>query len=50
VQDFVYNETRYRMLTQSDEQRAELLLKEAQQDVNSRWELNCQMAAMHYVD
>jgi pyruvate-ferredoxin/flavodoxin oxidoreductase len=48
LQDFVYNETRYRMLAQSDKQRAELLLKEAQQDVNSRWELYRQMAAMHY--
>ena len=36
------------MLVQSDEQRAELLLKQAQQDVKSRWELYKQMAAMHY--
>ena len=36
------------MLLQSDEQRAEMLLKLAQQDVKSRWELYKQMAAMHY--
>jgi pyruvate-ferredoxin/flavodoxin oxidoreductase len=44
----VYNETRYRMLVQSDEQRAEMLLKQAKQDVKSRLELYKQMAAMHY--
>ncbi len=48
LQQFVYNETRFRMLTQSDEARAELLLKLAQADVKSRWELYRQMAAMHY--
>jgi pyruvate-ferredoxin/flavodoxin oxidoreductase len=36
------------MLVQADEQRAEMLLKQAQQDVKSRWELYKQMAAMHY--
>jgi pyruvate-ferredoxin/flavodoxin oxidoreductase len=48
LEQYVYNETRYSMLVQSDEQRAEMLLKEAQQDVKSRWELYKQMAAMHY--
>jgi pyruvate-ferredoxin/flavodoxin oxidoreductase len=48
LEQYVYNETRYRMLLQSDEQRAEMLLKLAQQDVKSRWELYKQMAAMHY--
>jgi pyruvate-ferredoxin/flavodoxin oxidoreductase len=48
LQQFVYNETRFRVLTQTDEQRAEMLLKLAQADVNSRWELYRQMAAMHY--
>jgi pyruvate-ferredoxin/flavodoxin oxidoreductase len=48
LEQYVYNETRYRMLVQSDEQRAEMLLKQAQQDVKSRWELYKQMAAMHY--
>jgi pyruvate-ferredoxin/flavodoxin oxidoreductase len=48
LEDYVYNETRYRMLLQSDEARAELLLKEAKQDVKSRWTLYEQMAALHY--
>jgi pyruvate-ferredoxin/flavodoxin oxidoreductase len=48
LEQYAYNETRYRMLVQSDEQRAEMLLKLAQQDVKSRWELYKQMAAMHY--
>ncbi len=48
VEQYAYNETRYKMLTQSDEERAEMLLKQAQQDVKSRWELYKQLAAMHY--
>lgn len=48
LEDYVYNETRYRMLLQSDEARAEKLLKEAKQDIQSRWTLYQQMAAMHY--
>ncbi len=48
LEQYVYNETRYRMLVQSDEQRAEMLLKLAQQDVKSRWNYYRQMAAMHY--
>jgi hypothetical protein len=36
------------MLTQMDEARAELLMKEAQQDAKSRWTLYQQMASMHY--
>ena len=48
LEQYVYNETRYRMLIQSDEARAEMLLKEAQNDVNKRWEYYQQMASMHY--
>jgi pyruvate-ferredoxin/flavodoxin oxidoreductase len=48
LEDYVYNETRYRMLLQSDEARAEFLLKEAKQDVKSRWDYYQQMAAMHF--
>ena len=48
VEQFAYNETRYRMLLQRDEQRAEALMKLAQGDVEGRWELYKQMAAMHY--
>ncbi|MBN2146576.1 MAG: pyruvate:ferredoxin (flavodoxin) oxidoreductase [Anaerolineales bacterium] len=48
LDQYIYNETRYRMLVQSDEARAEELLKLAQKDVNSRWQYYKQMAAMHY--
>ncbi|MGW8143007.1 MAG: pyruvate:ferredoxin (flavodoxin) oxidoreductase, partial [Anaerolineales bacterium] len=46
--DYAYNETRYRMLLQSDEQRAEMLMNLAEKDVSSRWELYQQMANMNY--
>jgi len=46
--DYAYNETRYRMLVQSDEERAQFLLQEATQDVKSRWAYYKQMAAMHF--
>ncbi|KYC51545.1 MAG: hydrogenase MvhADGHdrABC F420-non-reducing hydrogenase subunit B [Candidatus Methanofastidiosum methylothiophilum] len=48
VEDYAYNETRYRMLLQSDEARAELLMKSAVEDVRKRWELYKQMAAIQY--
>ncbi len=48
VSEYAYNETRYRMLLQSDESRAEALMKLAQKDVQSRWQLYEQLAAMHY--
>ncbi len=48
VDQYMYNEARYRMLVQSDEQRAELLLKEAREDAKKRWQFYSQMAAMHY--
>jgi pyruvate-ferredoxin/flavodoxin oxidoreductase len=46
--DYAYNETRYRMLLQSDKKRAEALMKLAEDDVEGRWELYQQMAAMHF--
>ncbi len=48
VSQYAYNETRYKMLTKMDEARAEVLMKEAQQDAKARWTLYQQMAAMHY--
>ena len=48
VTDFAYNEARYRVLTQNDESRAETLMQAAQDDVEARWKLYEQMAAMHY--
>ena len=37
LEKFEYNETRFRMLLQSNEERAESLMKLAQQDVRERW-------------
>jgi pyruvate-ferredoxin/flavodoxin oxidoreductase len=48
VQDYAYNETRYRMLIQSDEARAEMLMQQARDDVAKRWNLYRQMAAIQY--
>ncbi|HNB41622.1 MAG TPA: thiamine pyrophosphate-dependent enzyme, partial [Anaerolineales bacterium] len=45
---YAYNETRYKMLTQMNEERAEELMKEAQHDAKTRWTLYQQMASMHY--
>jgi pyruvate-ferredoxin/flavodoxin oxidoreductase len=46
LKDYVYNETRYSSLVQRDEERAEMLLKLAQEDVTARWRQYEQMAAM----
>jgi pyruvate-ferredoxin/flavodoxin oxidoreductase len=48
VEEYAYNETRYRMLLQSDEVRAEMLMKQARGDVQKRWELYRQMAEIEY--
>jgi pyruvate-ferredoxin/flavodoxin oxidoreductase len=48
VKEYAYNEPRYSVLAQMDEVRAELLMKEASDDVAKRWELYKQMAAMQY--
>ncbi len=37
LEQFAYNEARFRMLLQTDEKRAEALMKLAQQDVRDRW-------------
>ena len=37
LEKFAYNETRFRMLLQSNEERAEYLMKLAQHDVQDRW-------------
>jgi pyruvate-ferredoxin/flavodoxin oxidoreductase len=50
LEDYAYNEARFRMLLQTDEQRAERLMAEAKQDVAARWNLYEQMAAMKYKD
>jgi len=39
---------RFRMLTQSNEERAEELLTLSREDAKARWNFYSQMAAMHY--
>ncbi|HEY3345962.1 MAG TPA: pyruvate:ferredoxin (flavodoxin) oxidoreductase [Anaerolineaceae bacterium] len=48
LEDYAYSETRYRMLLQSDEFRAEALMREAKVDVQKRWEMYKQMASVNY--
>ncbi len=45
-ENYAYNETRYRMLKQSDEERADQLLAEARVDAKARQQLYRQMALM----
>jgi len=45
LEQYVYNETRYRMLLQSDEARAETLLQQAKQGVKERYEHYQELAA-----
>ncbi|MCC6932022.1 MAG: pyruvate:ferredoxin (flavodoxin) oxidoreductase [Deltaproteobacteria bacterium] len=44
LKDYIYNETRYRMLTQANPERAEKLLKKAQAQVSKTWKLYKDMA------
>ncbi len=46
LQDYAYNETRYRMLVQSNGERAETLLELAQHDVRQHWNLYHQLATL----
>jgi pyruvate-ferredoxin/flavodoxin oxidoreductase len=39
LEQYAYNETRYRMLQQTDADRAETLMREARHDVQERWHL-----------
>ena len=44
LEQYVYQETRYSMLTKSKPEQAKLLLQQAQEDVNTRWKLYEHMA------
>jgi pyruvate-ferredoxin/flavodoxin oxidoreductase len=46
LRDYIYNETRYRMLAQSDPEAAEHLLTLAQEAVNERWHKYEQLASI----
>jgi pyruvate-ferredoxin/flavodoxin oxidoreductase len=45
---YIYNETRYTMLKHGNPEAAAMLLKEAQEDVNTRWRLYEHMASMKF--
>jgi len=45
LRDYIYNETRYTMLAQSQPERAKQLLELAQQDVRDRWKVYERLAA-----
>ncbi len=47
LEKYAYNETRYRMLSQSDEERAELLMTYAKQDVQRQWNHYQQLLTMY---
>jgi len=46
LEKYIYNETRYTMLTHSDPEAAKHLLKLAEEDVQKRWRLYTNLAAM----
>ena len=48
VADYAYNENRYRMLLNQDEERAEELMRKAEIDSDRRWTLYSQMANLDY--
>jgi pyruvate-ferredoxin/flavodoxin oxidoreductase len=50
LEKYIYNETRYTMLTHSQPEAAKELLVEAQEDVNKRWRLYEHMAHMSGVE
>ncbi len=48
LEDYMYNENRFLMLKKSDPERAEKLLKAAQENVKERWKLYQQLASIDY--
>ena len=50
MKDYAYNETRYKMLTQSKPEEAARLIALAQQDVNTQWQKYEQLASLDYSD
>ncbi|MFN6535703.1 MAG: pyruvate:ferredoxin (flavodoxin) oxidoreductase [Nostoc sp. EkiNYC01] len=48
LEQYMYLENRFKMLTKSNEQVAQQLLKEAQADVKTRWQMYQYLAAINY--
>ena len=47
LENYIYNETRFKMLTKSMPERAKMLLTRAQEEVNNRWKLYEKMVKMY---
>jgi pyruvate-ferredoxin/flavodoxin oxidoreductase len=47
LENYIYNETRFKMLTKSMPERAKMLLTRAQEEVNNRWKLYEKMVMMY---
>jgi len=48
LEQYIYNETRYTMLVNSNPEEAKKLLMAAQENVNERWKLYQHMASMSF--
>lgn len=48
LEDYIYKETRYKMLTKSHPDQAKMLLDKAQDEVTKKWKFYEQMADMHF--
>ncbi len=48
IKDYMYNETRFKMLTKIKPEQAEFLLKDSQDDVEKRWTFYEYMSSMDY--
>lgn len=48
LEDYIYKETRYKMLTKSHPEQAKMLLDKAQDEVTKKWKFYEQMADMHF--
>jgi len=46
LEDYIYNENRYKMLTRNMPEEAKKLLKEAQESVNNRWKMYQNLASV----
>jgi len=45
LEDYIYNENRYKILTRSMPEEAKKLLKEAQEGVNKQWKMYQRLAS-----
>ncbi|MEH1987907.1 MULTISPECIES: hypothetical protein [unclassified Nostoc] len=48
LEQYMYLENRFKMLTKSNQEAAQQLLKEAQADVKTRWQMYQYLAARNY--